>query len=55
MILCGTVASRLRDGGGLRDVAPTVLDAMGLARPAVMTGMSLSTMRRVDAARADAR
>ena len=52
VILCGTAASRLRDGGGLRDVAPTVLDAMKLAKPAVMTGTSLSTMRRADAARA---
>jgi len=52
VILCGTAASRLRDGGGLRDVAPTVLDAMKLAKPAVMTGTSLSTIRRPDAARA---
>ena len=42
VILCGTSAAGLRDGGGLRDVAPTVLDAMGLPRPAVMTGRSLS-------------
>jgi 2,3-bisphosphoglycerate-independent phosphoglycerate mutase len=32
---------RLRDGGDLTDVAPTVLDALGLPRPAEMTGSSL--------------
>jgi 2,3-bisphosphoglycerate-independent phosphoglycerate mutase len=31
----------LRDGGRLADVAPTVLDLMGLDRPAEMTGVSL--------------
>ena len=41
VILCGTAATRLRDGGGLRDVAPTVLDAMGLPAPDAMTGRSL--------------
>ncbi|MBV8527307.1 MAG: 2,3-bisphosphoglycerate-independent phosphoglycerate mutase [Candidatus Dormibacteraeota bacterium] len=41
VILCGTAATRLRDGGGLRDVAPTVLDAMGLPAPEEMTGRSL--------------
>ena len=50
-ILCGTDATRLRDGGGLRDIAPTVLQAMGLAKPRVMTGTSLSTTRRSDAVR----
>lgn len=45
VILCGTAAVRLRDGGGLRDVAPTVLGAMALPRPAPMTGTSLSTVR----------
>ena len=45
VILCGTDATRLRDGGGLRDVAPTILDAMGLPRPEVMTGRSLSAVR----------
>jgi len=31
----------LREGGALTDVAPTVLDLLGLARPEVMTGTSL--------------
>jgi 2,3-bisphosphoglycerate-independent phosphoglycerate mutase len=31
----------LRDGGALTDVAPTVLDLLGLDRPDVMTGTSL--------------
>lgn len=34
-------AARLRDGGALRDVAPTILGLMGLARPAEMTGQTL--------------
>ena len=41
VILCGAGNGPLRDGGGLRDVAPTVLDAMGLPVPAAMTGRSL--------------
>jgi 2,3-bisphosphoglycerate-independent phosphoglycerate mutase len=41
VILCGTRAKRLRDGGGLRDIAPTVLDAMGIPAPGVMTGRTL--------------
>jgi 2,3-bisphosphoglycerate-independent phosphoglycerate mutase len=41
-LLCGTDARALRDGGGLRDVAPTILAAMGLPVPAEMTGVSLS-------------
>jgi 2,3-bisphosphoglycerate-independent phosphoglycerate mutase len=41
VILCGTDAARLRAGGGMEDVAPTVLMAMGLAVPAEMTGHSL--------------
>jgi 2,3-bisphosphoglycerate-independent phosphoglycerate mutase len=31
----------LRDGGSLRDVAPTMLDLLGLPQPAEMTGRSL--------------
>ena len=38
VILCGAGDGPLRDGGGLRDVAPTVLDAMGLPVPDEMTG-----------------
>jgi len=31
----------LRDGGRLADVAPTILDLMGLLQPDAMTGRSL--------------
>jgi 2,3-bisphosphoglycerate-independent phosphoglycerate mutase len=31
----------LRSGGALRDIAPTVLQLMGLPKPAAMTGESL--------------
>jgi 2,3-bisphosphoglycerate-independent phosphoglycerate mutase len=31
----------LRDGGRLGDLAPTVLELMGLEQPAAMTGRSL--------------
>jgi 2,3-bisphosphoglycerate-independent phosphoglycerate mutase len=31
----------LRTGGALRDVAPTMLDLLGLPQPAEMTGRSL--------------
>jgi 2,3-bisphosphoglycerate-independent phosphoglycerate mutase len=31
----------LREGGVLADVAPTVLDLMGIEQPAEMTGISL--------------
>ncbi len=41
-ILCGTDATALRGGGGLEDVAPTVLTAMGIPVPKVMTGHSLA-------------
>jgi 2,3-bisphosphoglycerate-independent phosphoglycerate mutase len=34
---------KLRGGGGLSDVAPTVLDVLGLKKPAEMTGKSLIT------------
>jgi 2,3-bisphosphoglycerate-independent phosphoglycerate mutase len=34
-------STRLRDGGILADVAPTVLEAMGIEQPAQMTGRSL--------------
>ncbi len=33
--------ARLREGGRLADVAPTVLDLLGLAKPAAMSGTSL--------------
>lgn len=41
LVAVGTGASRLHDGGSLRDIAPTLLDLMGLAQPAEMTGRSL--------------
>ncbi|MFN2581443.1 MAG: 2,3-bisphosphoglycerate-independent phosphoglycerate mutase [Candidatus Dormibacteria bacterium] len=45
VILVNGGARRLRDGGGLRDVAPTVLDAMAIPQPAAMTGASLIATR----------
>jgi 2,3-bisphosphoglycerate-independent phosphoglycerate mutase len=33
--------TRLREGGRLADIAPTVLDLMGLPKPVEMTGRSL--------------
>lgn len=40
-VYVGERAAHLRDGGALRDVAPTVLDLLGLPAPAEMTGRSL--------------
>jgi 2,3-bisphosphoglycerate-independent phosphoglycerate mutase len=40
-LLCGTEAQALRDGGGLQDIAPTVLQTLGLLIPPAMTGASL--------------
>jgi 2,3-bisphosphoglycerate-independent phosphoglycerate mutase len=34
-------ALRLRDEGGLADIAPTLLQLLGLDKPAAMTGQSL--------------
>jgi 2,3-bisphosphoglycerate-independent phosphoglycerate mutase len=42
VLLCGTKARSLRAGAGLSDVAPTVLEVMGLPIPAAMTGRSLA-------------
>jgi len=42
VLLCGTGATALRAGGGLADVAPTVLAAMGLPIPGAMTGRDLA-------------
>jgi 2,3-bisphosphoglycerate-independent phosphoglycerate mutase len=42
VLLCGTEVRRLRAGGGLADVAPTVLAAMGLRAPEAMTGRDLA-------------
>ncbi|HTE22453.1 MAG TPA: 2,3-bisphosphoglycerate-independent phosphoglycerate mutase [Candidatus Limnocylindria bacterium] len=41
VLLCNFQASPLRSGGGLQDIAPTVLTIMGLPIPAAMTGRSL--------------
>ena len=41
VIVCGAGHGAMRGGGGLADVAPTVLEAMGLPVPADMTGASL--------------
>jgi len=40
-VLVGRPGARLAGGGRLADVAPTILDLLGLARPAAMTGESL--------------
>jgi 2,3-bisphosphoglycerate-independent phosphoglycerate mutase len=32
---------QLRNHGGLADIAPTILDILGIAKPALMTGNSL--------------
>jgi len=32
---------QLREGGGLADIAPTLLEILGLPQPARMTGTSL--------------
>lgn len=37
----GPKGARLRDGGRLADLAPTILELMGLTKPAEMTGESL--------------
>jgi 2,3-bisphosphoglycerate-independent phosphoglycerate mutase len=34
---------KLRSGGRLADIAPTILDMMRVPRPAAMTGVSLLT------------
>jgi 2,3-bisphosphoglycerate-independent phosphoglycerate mutase len=41
VILCGRGEVRLRSDGGLADVAPTVLTAIGMQVPAEMTGTDL--------------
>ena len=41
LVYLGPRPARLRDGGALRDVAPTLLDLLGLPLPAEMTGRSL--------------
>jgi 2,3-bisphosphoglycerate-independent phosphoglycerate mutase len=41
LIYVGTRAVTLRSGGALRDVAPTMLDLLGVDKPAEMSGQSL--------------
>ncbi|PJJ98502.1 phosphoglycerate mutase (2,3-diphosphoglycerate-independent) [Lysobacteraceae bacterium NML03-0222] len=41
LIYVGTRQTSLRRGGALRDVAPTLLDLLGIEKPAEMTGQSL--------------
>lgn len=41
ILVGGPQGARLRDGGRLADLAPTVLDLMGLPQPQEMTGVSL--------------
>ena len=41
IVVGGPAGATLRDGGRLADLAPTVLDLMGLPQPAEMTGRSL--------------
>ena len=41
LLYIGQQANRLRDGGALQDVAPTLLDMMNLPQPAAMTGQSV--------------
>jgi len=41
LVYVGERAARLREGGALRDVAPTLLDLLGLPQPEPMTGRSL--------------
>jgi 2,3-bisphosphoglycerate-independent phosphoglycerate mutase len=41
ILVGGPVGAHLRDGGRLSDVAPTVLELMGVAQPPEMTGQSL--------------
>jgi 2,3-bisphosphoglycerate-independent phosphoglycerate mutase len=41
LVYVGTRAASLHAGGALRDIAPTLLDLLGLPQPAAMTGQSL--------------
>ncbi|PQV64175.1 phosphoglycerate mutase [Abditibacterium utsteinense] len=48
--------AKLRNGGRLADIAPTLLDLMGLEKPAAMTGVSLlgESKKQVEATRPNA-
>ena len=41
LVYVGPDAVTIREGGALRDVAPTLLAMMGLQKPAEMTGETL--------------
>ena len=41
LVYVGSDAVTIREGGALRDIAPTLLAMMGLTQPAEMTGASL--------------
>ena len=41
LVYVGTRHAALREGGALRDIAPTLLDLLGLPQPAEMSGRSL--------------
>ena len=41
LVYVGARTATLRAGGALRDIAPTLLDLLGLPQPAAMTGQSL--------------
>ncbi|NNC25064.1 2,3-bisphosphoglycerate-independent phosphoglycerate mutase, partial [Salinisphaera sp. USBA-960] len=41
LVYIGPRKASLRAGGALRDVAPTILDLLGLPQPEEMTGRSL--------------
>ena len=41
LVYVGSRPAKLRSGGALRDIAPTVLDLLGLPRPDAMSGRSL--------------
>ena len=41
LVYVGERAAALRSGGALRDIAPTLLDLLGLPKPADMSGQSL--------------
>lgn len=44
VILCGTNAKKLKDNGGLQDIAPTVLGIMEVPLPKTMTGQDLALL-----------
>ena len=41
LVYRGTSERKLLDGGNLADIAPTMLDMLGIAKPVEMTGRSL--------------